>query len=436
MSIAQDSAAVLRSLPLTLRVAQILACAAVAVVAIDVARHGTLPALHLEQQRFASSAQAPSPLAPLAQLSTLAGSPLASIEVIVQRNDTLDRIFRRLQLSLNDLANIRSLEGVRGMLDRLSPGEHLKLLHQDGTLMGLERHLSLTEKLEVSRTDAGFRATLVPKAIDTQTSVVHARIDSSLFEAANAAGLSDASVLKLAKIFGTDIDFALGLRRGDDFAVAYERVSQDGQYVKDGEILAARFTNAGHVYQAVRYVDPDGEARYYSADGRSMEKAFLRAPLEFKRVSSGFSLARFHPILNLIRAHKGTDYAAPIGTPVYAAGAGRLTFRGLKGGYGNVIEIDHGGGYQTVYGHLSRFAAPGIGTHVQQGETIGYVGMTGLATGPHLHYEFHVNGQFVDPQKVKLADARPIDSSLRADFELKSAPLLSALAEPALASAP
>jgi murein DD-endopeptidase MepM/ murein hydrolase activator NlpD len=216
----------------------------------------------------------------------------------------------------------------------------------------------------------------------------------------------------------------LGLRSGDEFEVEYERLNQYGHYVRDGEVLAARFVNQAHEYVAVRFIGPDGVARYFTPEGRSIEKEFLRAPLEFKRVSSGFSRARLHPILNTIRAHQGTDYAAPMGTPVYAAGDGRIRFRGQNGGFGNEIEIDHGGGFMTVYGHLSHFAAPRIGAHVTRGQTIGYVGMTGLATGPHLHYEFHVDGRFVDPQKVKLPDARPIDAALRADFERSSAPLL------------
>ena len=202
----------------------------------------------------------------------------------------------------------------------------------------------MTQQLEVRRTDDGFQANVVAKPVQTQITVAHAVIESSLFESANAAGLSDAPVLKLAKIFGSDIDFVLGLRAGDEFRVEYQRLSQDGKYVKDGEILAARFINQGHEYVALRYVRPDGSAGYYSPDGRSTQQAFLRAPLEFQRISSGFSLARLHPILNTIRAHQGTDYAAPMGTPIYAAGAGRIIFRGIKGGYGNVIEIDHGGG--------------------------------------------------------------------------------------------
>ena len=178
----------------------------------------------------------------------------------------------------------------------------------------------------------------------------------------------------------------------------------------------------------MRYVDPDGNAHYYTPDGRSMHKAFLRAPLEFSRVSSGFNSARKHPILNLIRAHKGVDYAAPIGTPVRAAGDGRIAYAGPKGGYGNVVEIDHSRSIVTVYGHLSRFAkGTRVGQHVTQGTVIAYVGMTGLATGPHLHYEYRVNGVFKNPQTVSLSDAESIDARLRDDFQTRTAPLLAAL---------
>jgi len=360
----------------------------------------------------------------LADLRALALPGLATIEVIMRRDDTLDHIFRRLQLKLSDLADVRALQGVRELLDRLNPGEQLTFMHRDGELVGLARQVSLTQELEVRRTAAGFEAQVTERPVQAQTTVARGIIDSSLFEAANAAGLADATVLKLARIFATNIDFMLGLRSGDEFEVEYERLNQYGHYVRDGEVLAARFVNQAHEYVAVRFIGPDGVARYFTPEGRSIEKEFLRAPLEFKRVSSGFSRARLHPILNTIRAHQGTDYAAPMGTPVYAAGDGRIRFRGQNGGFGNEIEIDHGGGFMTVYGHLSHFAAPRIGAHVTRGQTIGYVGMTGLATGPHLHYEFHVDGRFVDPQKVKLPDARPIDAALRADFERSSAPLL------------
>ncbi|MFT3907213.1 MAG: M23 family metallopeptidase [Steroidobacteraceae bacterium] len=370
-----------------------------------------------------------------AGLATLAGAPqlapgLASLEVIVKRNDTLDRIFRNAKLNLTDLANMRAVDGARAMLDKLRPGELLRFTHRDGSVISLERHLSLTEKLQMQRGSDGFRADILAKPVEVERVVAHGVIHSSLFQAAGDVDMQDQTVLDLARIFGWDIDFVLDLRAGDDFTVLYERLHQDGKYVQDGNILAARFVNQGRVVEAVRYTSPDGEARYYTPDGRSMEKAFLRAPLEFRRISSGFSLGRFHPILNKIRAHKGTDYAAPIGTPVEAAGNGRVRFKGWKGGYGNELEIDHGGGIVTVYGHLSRFAA-GIneGTRVTQGQTIAYVGMTGLATGPHLHYEYRLNGVFLDPQKVKLPQATPIDASLRGDFVNQSAPLLAALSK-------
>jgi murein DD-endopeptidase MepM/ murein hydrolase activator NlpD len=253
-------------------------------------------------------------------------------------------------------------------------------------------------------------------------------IDSSLFEAVAKAGAHDQTALALAEIFGWDIDFVLDIQRGDSFTVTYEQLQQDGSYVGDGAILAASFVNQGHEFRAVRYVAPDGTAAYFSPEGRSLRKAFLRAPVEFSRVSSRFNLARKHPVLNTIRAHKGVDYAAPTGTPVRAAGDGRIRFRGGKGGYGNVVEIDHANGVTTVYGHMSRFAkGQAVRSRVTQGEVIGYVGMTGLATGPHLHYEYRVRGVFKNPQTVDLPAAEPIDASLRADFERQSAPLLAAL---------
>jgi murein DD-endopeptidase MepM/ murein hydrolase activator NlpD len=403
---------------------QWLACLLVAGAALQATRERAPQTPSPGHMMFPAPAAAPQAPASLADLRTRELPGLATIEVIVQRDDTLDHLFRRLQLKLSDLADIRGLEGVGDLLDRLKPGEQLTFMHRDGDLIGLARQVSLTQELEVRRTDAGFQAQLTQRPVQAQTTVARGIIDYSLFEAANAVGLSDATVLQLARIFATNIDFVLGLRTGDQFEVEYERLNQYGQYVRDGAVLAARFVNQGHQYVAVRYVGPDGVARYFTPEGRSIEKEFLRAPLEFRRVSSNFSRARLHPILNTIRAHEGTDYAAPLGTPVYAAGDGRIRFRGQKGGYGNLIEIDHGGGFVTVYGHLSRFAAPKTGAHVTRGQTIGYVGMTGLATGPHLHYEFHVDGRYVDPQRVKLPDARPIDPALRADFERSSAPLL------------
>ena len=353
---------------------------------------------------------------------------LSTIDVIVTRNDTLDHIFRRLKLNLADLASLRSLPGIRTALDSLKPGEQLHFTHREGQLFGLERRLNESQTLKVSRDGDSLKANVLVNALDTRARTVRGVIDTSLFEAVEAAGAHDQTAVALADIFGWDIDFVLDVRPGDAFVVTYQEIWRDGSWVKDGPIEAAEFVNQGREYRAVRYTDPEGGSHYYTPDGRSLHKAFLRAPVEFTRVSSRFNSARFHPILNRIRAHKGVDYAAPIGTPVRAAGDGRIRFAGWKGGYGNVVEIEHSRSIVTVYGHLSRFAhETHSGTHVTQGTVIAYVGMTGLATGPHLHYEYRVNGVFKNPQTVGLPAAEPIDPRWREDFLARSAPLLSSL---------
>jgi len=369
------------------------------------------------------------PLAAAVPVLKSAEAAFSSIDVTVARNDTLDRIFRRLKLNLADLASLRSLPGTRAALDSLRPGESLHFKHKDGELYGLERRLSDSETLRVSRDpDAGLKADVLTNALEMRTRIVRGTIDRSLFEAVAAAGAHDQTAVALADIFGWDIDFVLDVRAGDAFVITYPEIYRDGVYVKDGPIQAAEFVNQGHDYKAVRYTDPDGSSHYYTPDGKSMHKAFLRAPVEFSRVSSRFNSARAHPILNLIRAHKGVDYAAPVGTPVRAAGDGRVRFAGRKGGYGNVVEIEHSASIVTVYGHLSRFAhGTHVGAHVTQGVVIAYVGMTGLATGPHLHYEYRVNGVFKNPQTVVLPGANPIEARWRDDFLAKTAPLLATL---------
>jgi murein DD-endopeptidase MepM/ murein hydrolase activator NlpD len=356
---------------------------------------------------------------------------LATIDVIVTRNDTLDRIFRRLKLNLADLASLRSLPGIRSALDSLRPGEALRFTHHDGELFGLERRLNETQTLKVSRDGEALKADVLQNPVDLRARTIRGAINSSLFEAVEAAGAHDQTAVALADIFGWDIDFVLDVRPGDTFAVTYEEVWRDGAYLHDGPIEAAEFINQGRTFRAVRYTDPEGHSHYYTPEGRSLHKAFLRTPVEFSRVSSRFNSARYHPILNLIRAHKGVDYAAPVGTPVHAAGDGRIRFAGPLGGYGNCVEIEHSRSIVTLYGHLSRFArGTHVGAHVAQGTVIAYVGMTGLATGPHLHYEYRVNGVFKNPQTVSLPASEPIDARWREDFLSHSAPLLATLNVP------
>jgi murein DD-endopeptidase MepM/ murein hydrolase activator NlpD len=377
-----------------------------------------------EKQEFVATAPLVAP-PPAAQPASIAGN---AVDVTVSRNDTLDRIFRRLKLDLADLASLRGLPGLKSRLDQLRPGEVLKLLHRDGALFGLERQLSPSETLKVVRDDAGFRAAVLENPLEIRERTVRGVIDSSLFEAVATAGAHDQTAFALSEIFGWDIDFIQDIQPGDSFVVTYEEIRQDGAYIKDGPVLAAAFVNKGHEYRAVRYADPTGAVRYYTPEGLSVYKAFLRAPLQFSRVSSGFNIGRFHPILNRIRAHKGVDYAAPTGTPVRAAGDGRVQFAGRKGGYGNVLEINHSRGVVTRYGHLSRFASGmRVGRRVSQGTVIAYVGMTGLATGPHLHYEYQLNGAYKNPQTVKLSQATPIDARWLDDFRKQAAPRLAAL---------
>ena len=413
------------------RALQLLCCAAVAWAGLRTTPYET-PTIHLAEVAFnvMHPAMQPASSASLNAAMYAAGAGLSRIEVIVRRNDTLDQIFRRLELSVEDLANLRAMRGLKVMLDKLKPGEMLTLSHRAGELFGLERRLSLTETLRVQRDDeAGFIANVEQTPLTHTATTTHGVIRSSLFESAASAGLRDKTAMALADLFGWDIDFVLDLRNGDEFTVTYDQLSREGEYIGDGAILAARFVNQGKTYEAVRYVAADGRATYYTPEGRSLRKAFLKAPVEFSRISSVFNAARKHPILNLIRAHKGIDYAAPSGTPVRAAGEGRVSFRGQKGGYGNVLEIGHPGQVVTRYGHLSRFATNlKAGDHVDQGEVIGYVGMTGLATGPHLHFEYVVRGESRNPQTaVKTAEATSIDASLRADFTQKAAPLLAGL---------
>jgi murein DD-endopeptidase MepM/ murein hydrolase activator NlpD len=273
----------------------------------------------------------------------------------------------------------------------------------------------------------GVKESVDERAIERRTQVAHGVLTRSLYEAGAQAGMSDTMIWKLANAFGYDIDFAQDLREGDTFSVIYDDVYREGEHIHDGDIIAATFINQGKRYTAVRYTNADGEMAYYSEDGRPLRKAFLRTPVEFTRISSVFSVGRMHPILGYMRAHKGVDYAAPTGTPIRAAGDGKITFRGWSAGYGNFVTIQHNGHISTAYGHMSAFANEKLGQHVSQGQIIGYVGMTGLATGPHLHYEFRIDGQHRDPLTVTLPKEEPLPQTQLALFRQKSGALLAKL---------
>jgi murein DD-endopeptidase MepM/ murein hydrolase activator NlpD len=375
-----------------------------------------------------SSVAPPTAAAPPIPIIVQQASVASIVEIVVGRNDTLDAIFRRMSLNKSDLAAIRALPGIRQSLDFLKPGDAIKLTHSDGDIKELTRKVSETQTLDVVRQTSGFEAKMIDNPVETRVRTAAAVIDSSLFQAAGAADISDAIALKLANVFAWDIDFVLDIREGDRFTAVYEQIYQDGKYLRDGEVLAAEFVNNGKVYRAVRFVSDSGSAGYYTPAGLAMRKAFLRAPVDFTRVSSAFNPHRQHPILNLIRGHMGTDYAAPTGTPVHAAGDGRVSFAGRRGGYGNAIVLTHGSNVSTLYGHMSRFARNmHVGTHVQQGDVIGFVGMTGLATGPHLHYEYLTNGVHRNPQTVQLPGAEPLRAEALQRFRELAVPLIAAL---------
>jgi murein DD-endopeptidase MepM/ murein hydrolase activator NlpD len=352
-----------------------------------------------------------------------------SLLVTIERGDTLDRIFRRNDLDLGDLAEIARLPEAKDHLRMLRPGDEVEIRHDgDGDVVGLFRALELTSALEVSRGKDGFSASIVERPVEKRRRIAYGRIESSLFESGADAGLSDKMIMNLAGIFAWDVDFVLDIRRDDNYYIIYEELWQDGEYAADGDIVAAEFNNNGRTYKAVRYADDNGRSDYFTPEGRSVRKAFVRAPVDFTRISSSFNPRRRHPILNTIRAHRGVDYAAPRGTPVKAAGDGKIIFRGVKGGYGNAVILQHGGNITTLYAHLNGFDRNAlINQRVKQGQTIGYVGDSGLATAPHLHYEYRLNGVHRNPRTVKLPQAEPIGDRYMQDFLALARPILEEL---------
>ena len=332
----------------------------------------------------------------------------------VQRGDTVVELLRRLNIedvaasaylrTASETASFRKLT-----VDREVQAE----TNTDGGLIALRYLSDDGAQVVIEKQGDGYATRTLPAQLEKRLFVRTGEIKSSLYAATDAAGMPEAAANQLTEIFSGDIDFHHDLRKGDKFTVMYEMIYSNGTLVNTGRIQAAEFFNQGQTYRAIHFQDD-----YYTTEGKSVRKAFLRSPIAFSRVSSGFTKSRFHPVLNQWRAHKGVDFAAPIGTKVKATSDGVVSSFGKQGGYGNVIMINHQGRFTTVYGHLSGFAK-GLrrGQRVAQGDVIGYVGMTGLTSGPHLHYEFKVDGQQRDPLRVALPDAKPIDGANKAAFQ-------------------
>lgn len=352
------------------------------------------------------------------------------LEMTVASGDTLSGLFDRYGLAAADWMALSKTAGAGEALTRIRPGDRLRIDRDaSGRVTRLEYPLDQLTTLTVERGDEGqFVAETLTVDVEERIAYATGEIHSSLFATANAAGLSDKLTMELANIFGWDIDFALDIRRGDQFAVVYQQRFLEGEKIADGDILAAEFVNQGRLIRAVRFETPEGDADYYTPSGDSMRKAFIRTPVDFARISSGFNLNRKHPILNTIRAHRGVDYAAPRGTPIKSTGDGKVTFAGTKGGYGRTVIVQHGRQYTTLYAHMNSFRK-GIrtGARVRQGQTIGYVGSSGLATGPHLHYEFRLDGVHRNPVTVPLPRAHPVPAALKAEFTQATAPLVAQL---------
>lgn len=346
--------------------------------------------------------------------------------VTVRSGQTLDAIFREQGFSIALLHRILALNGDTRGLTRIRPGDVFDFRTDgDGELSEMRYPIDESRYLLVRNPGGELSVDIQQREIVTQIAETQGVIDSSLFMAGKQAGLSDAMVMQLANIFRWDIDFVLDIREGDRFLLVYEKVYRDGAFLREGEILAATFINQGDRFQAIRFEDGD-VAGYFAPDGRNLHKAFLRAPLNFSYISSNFNPRRMHPVLKRIRPHNGTDYYAPRGTPVYAAGDGTVTRAAYSATSGHHVVIKHAGGIETKYLHFTQRLV-NQGQKVKQGQTIGTVGSTGLATGPHLHYEFLVDGTHRNPRTVPLPKVEPLQGEALLAFQLASAPLLTQL---------
>lgn len=346
--------------------------------------------------------------------------------VTVKPGQTLDAIFRQQGFDIGVLQRIIKLDEATARLTKIRPGDAFDFRRDTaGGLMEMRYPLDDGRYLLVWHVNGELHAETQARQLYRAVEETGGTISTSLFTAGKRAGLTDQMVMKLANIFGWDIDFVQDLRKGDRFMLVYEKIFRDGEFLRDGDILAATFINQGERFQAIRF-DDGGTVDYFTPEGRNMRKAFLRAPLNFSYISSAFNPRRMHPVLKRIRPHNGIDYYAPKGTPVYAAGAGTVTRSAYSAANGHHVFIKHANNIETKYLHFTQRTVK-QGQKVKQGQTIGTVGSTGLATGPHLHYEFVVNGVHQNPRTVPLPKVEALQGKHLADFRAQAAPMLTQL---------
>ncbi len=338
------------------------------------------------------------------------------VEIDIRPGDSLTRIFNRM--NLDPAVAITIAEHRKGkVLASLKTGPCLKILVTDGQLVELEYENSVNSLLHVKASENGWQFNTITRSFEVIEKKVTGVIASSLFDSGLKAGISQSLLHKLISIFEWQINFNTDIRSGDRFAIIYEEKFLEGKKIGTGPILAATFILSGDTQHAVRHIDSTGIVRYFSPEGRSLAGKFLRSPVRNSRITSGYSLRRFHPILKIWRPHRGLDYSGRKGESVLSTADGKVVFVGRKGNYGKTVVIKHGGKYKTLYAHLSKYGkAVRKGNWVQQGQVIGYVGSTGLSTGPHLHYELWLNGKRVNPLKLKLPRAASVPKNEKSDF--------------------
>ena len=400
-------------------------------VALALCLGSVVPALYGALDRQSTSAMVTQPIAlpPMAppDATEVAAVPRNDWQTVrIDAGQTLGGVFADLGLSASTMHRVLEVPEAKQMATRLRIGSELAFdIGPDGTLKGLRFDQDEQRRIQLAVTDDGIERQVIERPMERRVMVASGRITSSLFADGAKAGLGIGTMNEMVKALQYDIDFAQDLRVGDSFQVVYEELWREGERLRDGGIVAVNFINGGKPYTALRF-EHEGRVEYYDFEGRPLRKEFMRTPIEFARLSSRFGPRR-HPVLGRMRMHKGVDYAAPTGTPIFAAGDGRVKFAGWQNGFGRTIVLDHGKGITTLYAHMSRLGAYRVGQRVRQGTTIGYVGSSGLASGPHLHYEFRVNGVHRNPLTVTMPKPEPLVGPALAEFRRSTAPAMAQL---------
>ncbi len=346
----------------------------------------------------------------------------STIVVAVAPGNTLSGILNSHGVKIDQMPRLLTNDTVKQYLSNLRIGQELKIRQlPDGDFQSLTTRVGDDRRVTITRQGEGFDVTSIDLPLEKERVVTSGTIQQSLYLAAQQADLKQSTIMELADIFQWELDFARDIRKGDQFSLVYDRLYRDGRYIGDGDILAAEFVRGGKTHRAIRFTTDEGTTGYYSPDGTSKRRTFMRHPVDVVRITSRFNPNRMHPVLHQIRAHRGVDYGSPIGSPIYATADGKVAYSGVKGAYGNTVVLQHGQKFSTLYAHMSKISEKAkSGARVKQGDVVGYVGKTGRVTGAHLHYEFRVNNMQIDPLKVKLPAAQPIDKKYLAELKALS----------------